>query len=32
MAAKAEVEQFLSALKDKIKIFEIAFRPRDKKH
>jgi len=30
MTTKAEVEEFLRNIKDKIKIFEIAFRPRDK--
>lgn len=30
MATKLEVEEFLIVLKEKIKIFDIAFRPRDK--
>jgi hypothetical protein len=30
MANKAEIEEFLRALKEKIKIFDIVFRPRDK--
>ena len=30
MATKTEVEEFLIALKEKIKIFDVAFRPRDK--
>lgn len=30
MVTKAEVEQFLEELKDKIKFFDIRFRPRDK--
>lgn len=30
MATKSEVEEFLRNLKDKIRIFDIAFRPRDK--
>jgi len=30
MATKIEVEEFLEALKGKIKIFDIVFRPRDK--
>lgn len=30
MTSKKEVELFLSQLKDKIKVFEVAFRPRDK--
>lgn len=30
VSAKAEVDEFLRALKEKIKIFDIAFRPRDK--
>ena len=30
MATKQEVELFLNQLKDKIKYFEIVFRPRDK--
>lgn len=30
MTTKSEVEQFLSHVKEKIKVFDIAFRPRDK--
>jgi hypothetical protein len=30
MATPADIEQFLTALKDKIKFFDIRFRPRDK--
>lgn len=30
MATKTEVEQFLRDLKDKIRFFDVAFRPRDK--
>jgi hypothetical protein len=30
MATKQEIEQFLNELKDKIRFFEISFRPRDK--
>ena len=30
MATRAEIEQFLKELKEKIRFFQIAFRPRDK--
>lgn len=30
MASQADIEQFLNELKDKIKFFDIRFRPRDK--
>lgn len=30
MIGKRDVEQFLSSLKDKIRVFDIVFRPRDK--